>query len=396
MGAGILCLGCAPTVRHCVVRDNVAAKGAGMYNLATREWPADETRPAPVVVDCTFLRNHARARGGAVCNDLMTHATFVDCSFLDNRCDAKGGAMYNDFDCSPTLVSCLFAGNVAHKGGGMANDGRSSPVVTNCTFTRNHATAMYGALYSGTGPTNVPNAPVVTNCIFWSDTADAGPGEIGDWHDCLTAVTYSCVEGGHAGEGNVDADPRFVDPAHGDFRLGPGSPCVDSGHGGAAPPTDRDGNARFDDAGCPTGPFARVPYFPPGAHLPEPSMDAGFQAPVDMGAYERQERVRGSGRAARRLRQRGEQGRAVGRPELGHGLHRPAGGARRGVSRRRGGLGGRGHVPHRRGRRPPPLVPSAGRSRALRRLRRHGGAPRAARLEDQRDDAQRRSRQPAR
>ncbi len=201
VGAGILCLGCAPTVRHCVIRDNVAAKGAGMYNLATREWPTDETRPAPAVVDCTFLRNHARARGGAVCNDLMTHATFVDCSFLDNRCDAKGGAMYNDFDCSPTLVSCLFAGNVAHKGGGMANDGRSSPVITNCTFARNHATAMYGALYSGTGPTNVPNAPVVTNCIFWSDTADAGPGEIGDWHDCLTAVTYSCVEGGHRRRG---------------------------------------------------------------------------------------------------------------------------------------------------------------------------------------------------
>ena len=290
VGAGILCDGCAPAIRHCIIRDNVAAKGAGMYNLATREWPTDEMRPAPVVVDCIFLRNHARARGGAVCNDLMTHAAFVACSFLDNRCDGKGGAIYNDFDCSPTLENCLFAGNVAHTGGGMANDGRSSPVLTNCTFARNHATAMYGALYSGTGPTNVPNAPVATNCIFWGDTADAGPAEIGDWHDCLTAVTYSCVQGGHAGEGNIDADPLFVDPDRGDFRLGPGSPCVDAGHGGAAPPTDRDGNARFDDEGCPTGPFARVPHFPPGAHLPEPSMEADFQAPVDMGAYERQER----------------------------------------------------------------------------------------------------------
>jgi hypothetical protein len=106
----------------------------------------------------------------------QTHATFVRCSFLDSTCDAKGGAMYNDFDSSPTLVSCLIAGNLAHKGGGVANDGRWSPVITNCTFSRNQATAMYGALYSGTGPTNVPNAPVVTNCIFWSDTAGAGPG----------------------------------------------------------------------------------------------------------------------------------------------------------------------------------------------------------------------------
>ena len=290
VGAGILCDGCAPTIRHCVIRDNVAAKGAGLYNLATREWPTQETRPAATVQDCTFLRNSSHARGGAVSNDLMTHPTFVDCSFLDNRCDGKGGGMYNDFDCSPTLIGCVFAGNVAAKGGGMANDGRSSPTLTNCTFTRNHATAMYGALYSGTGPTNVPNEPVATNCIFWGDSADAGPAEIGEWHDCLTTVTYSCVEGGYPGEGNIDADPRFVDPERGDFRLGPGSPCVDSGHGGAAPPADRDGRPRFDDAGHPTGPYARVPHFPPGAHLPEPSMEATFQPPVDMGAFERQER----------------------------------------------------------------------------------------------------------
>ena len=289
VGAGVLNDGCAPEVRNCLICDNTAAKGAGMYNLATREWPTQETRPAPTVSGCTFARNHARARGGAVSNDLMTHPAFVACSFLDNRCDAKGGGMYNDFDCSPTLVTCLFAGNVADKGGGMANDGRSSPVLTNCTFAGNHATSMYGALYSGTGPTNVPNAPVGVNCIFWGNTAESGPAEIGDWHDCRTTLTFSCVEGGWEGEGNIAADPLFADPAAGDYRLGPGSPCVDAGHGGAAPPTDRAGNARHDDRGCPSGPYACVPYFPPGAHLPEPSMDAPFQAPVDMGAFERQE-----------------------------------------------------------------------------------------------------------
>jgi hypothetical protein len=287
--AGVLNFGCAPTVRNCVICDNVAAKGAGMYNMVTRNWPGTGVaEKAPLVENCTFARNFSEGRGGAVSNDLETHPTFLACTFIDNRCNGKGGAMYNDFDCSPELVNCLFARNEAMKGGAMANDGRSNPTITNCTFARNHAVDMYGALYSGTGPTNVPNVPVVTNSIFWGNTARSGPHEIGNWHDCRTVVTYSCVEGGYDGEGNIAADPLFVDADGGDFRLGAGSPCVDSGHGGFAPPTDCDGNLRYHDRGCPSGPMARVPYFPRGAHLPEPSLEARFQPPVDMGAFERQ------------------------------------------------------------------------------------------------------------
>jgi len=287
-GAGMFNYQCAPTVRNCLIRDNSAFNGAGMYSMVTRDWPTTDVEKAPVVVNCVFARNHAEGRGGAVSNYLETHSTFIACTFIDNRCDWKGGAMYNDFDCSPELASCVFARNQAMKGAAMANDGRSNPTLTNCTFARNHARDMYGALYSGTGSTNVPNVPLVVNCIFWGNTAYSGPKEIGNWHECRTLVSYSCVEGGYPGEGNIDADPLFVDADAGDFRLGPSSPCIDCGHGGFAPPVDRDGNPRYDDKGSPVGPMATVPFFPKGAHLPEPRFEAQFQPPVDMGAYERQ------------------------------------------------------------------------------------------------------------
>lgn len=288
VGAAILCFQTAPVVRNCFISDNVAAKGAGLYIIATKTWPPDGVHPTPTVINCTFARNYARGRGGAVSNDLMTHPTFVDCTFVDNVCDGKGGGMYNDFDCSPTLVNCLFAHNTAQKGGGMANDGMSCPTLTNCTFVDNHGRDMFGGLYNGTGPTNTGNNPIVTNCIFWGNRAISDDRQIGNWHHCVPVVTYSCVEGGYDGEGNIDADPLFVDPGAGDYRLGAGSPCVDAGDGTVAPPTDRAGYPRYDDKGCPNGLLSRAPYYPKNEPLPPPGAHAEFRSPVDMGVYERQ------------------------------------------------------------------------------------------------------------
>ncbi|MBS3768337.1 MAG: right-handed parallel beta-helix repeat-containing protein, partial [Candidatus Cloacimonetes bacterium] len=46
-------------------------------------------------------------------------------------------------------------------------------------------------------------------------------------------ITYSDIEGGWTGEGNIDADPLFVDPANGDYSLQWNStnfsPCIDAG-----------------------------------------------------------------------------------------------------------------------------------------------------------------------
>jgi len=58
------------------------------------------------------------------------------------------------------------------------------------------------------------------------------------------AFTYGCASPLPAGAGNTAADPMFADPAAGDFRLLPGSPCRDTDLSGAGSVDDLDGSPR--------------------------------------------------------------------------------------------------------------------------------------------------------
>jgi hypothetical protein len=160
------------------------------------------------------------------------------------------------------VEDCLFFGNVAEYGiggGGMYNVD-SSGAVTGCTFFGNSAGN------SGGGMCNNSSSPAVTNCIMWGDTADEG-AEVHDAEGGATVITYSDIQGGYSGTGNIDSDPLFVDAEGDDLRLQTGSPCIDTGSNDSVPDevtTDLDGNPRIVDG------------------------NGDDVATVDMGAYEYQ------------------------------------------------------------------------------------------------------------
>ena len=87
-------------------------------------------------------------------------------------------------------------------------------------------------------------------------------------------MTYSDVEGGHAGIGNIDADPLFWNQSGADYHLKPGSPCIDTGN--PASSLDPDGSRAdmggfpFDDGYCPPA----VSYCTAGTSA------SGCQAPI--------------------------------------------------------------------------------------------------------------------
>jgi len=83
--------------------------------------------------------------------------------------------------------------------------------------------------------------PDINNCIIWGN--DSGALEANDYN-----VTYSCIEGGYTGTGNIDSDPCFVDDVNDDYHLTWASNCVDWGDPNFvedANETDIDGNPRI-------------------------------------------------------------------------------------------------------------------------------------------------------
>ncbi|MCP4610914.1 MAG: right-handed parallel beta-helix repeat-containing protein, partial [Planctomycetes bacterium] len=201
--------------------------GGGMVN----------TESSPTITTCTFTGNSAEY-GGGMFNGDSSSPILTNCVFSGNIATINGGGMVNNAS-SPTMTNCTFFENHANAlGGGMRNYA-SAPAVTNCTFYGNSA-ADGGAILNGAS-----SYPTITNCILYGDTG-TGP-EIYNFNNSTPAVTYSNVQGGHTGTGNIDADPLFIDSSTGDFHLQSISPCIDLGDNAAPdlPITDFEGDPRI-------------------------------------------------------------------------------------------------------------------------------------------------------
>jgi hypothetical protein len=86
---------------------------------------------------------------------------------------------------------------------------------------------------------NTVSGVTVTNTIFWGNLAgEVTPSMI---HSSIVSqATFAGVNG------NIQADPKFVDPATGDLHLQAGSAAINTGGSSGAPATDLDGRARTD------------------------------------------------------------------------------------------------------------------------------------------------------
>lgn len=217
-GGGIYCNNSIATVQNCIIQNNQAKFGGGIFCVTN----ADMT-----LSNCILTGNTASTAGGGIsCNGysaLVMTNTIVE----GNTADIGGGAYFVHSPTTRTLTNNLFINNTAlSEGGGLYCDSNG-----NCD---------------------------IANTIFWDDTAPSGP-EIYMYSNVIVNIDHSDVEGGQAqvpfgtastltwGAAMINADPMFVDSASSDFHLTAGSPCIDTGNNAAAniPATDFEGDARI-------------------------------------------------------------------------------------------------------------------------------------------------------
>jgi hypothetical protein len=242
-GGGIYDDDASPTITDCTFTDNSATVGGGI---------TDDDSSSPTITDTKFSGNTSTQFGGGMYNENTSTAIVVNSTFSSNSSGFGGGV--DNLSCDPIFLNCLFSANSSTDSGAAVDNSDASPDFINCTFTENTGSEV-GTIASGN------SSVILQNCVMWNDSAATSVGEI---VGSAASVTYSDIQGGYAGSGNVNANPVFVSGS--DFELQPGSPCINVGN-----------NLPIEFAEGATG----VSVDLAGA----PRISAGT---VDMGAYEAQ------------------------------------------------------------------------------------------------------------
>jgi hypothetical protein len=167
--------------------------------------------------------------GGGLCCQHST-ATVTGNLIFSNAAELGGGIYVNLADA--VFTNNMIYANEAMWGGGIWCDGNIL-VVTNCTIIKNLVPPGKGG-----GGLFCLSDSVMKNSIVWNNA------EYNLFGSLNPEITYSLIEGGWPGVGNMDADPFFVDPDNDDYHIPLASPCVNAGTKDGAPPFDFELDAR--------------------------------------------------------------------------------------------------------------------------------------------------------
>ena len=223
------------------IAGSTADKGA-IYCYARSEVA---TPSSPTIANCIITNNHGLYAGGI---KSIWHCTpsISNCIITGNSSVYDGGGL----NCSGAIISnCIISDNSAGHGAGiMCTSWYGEFAMTNCVLTNNVATIRGGGIWIHNRNSGATDA--ISNCIIRNNIAVQWGSSVAQIYVTSSpnpSVTYCNVQDGWTGEGNIDADPMFVNADGDDYHILTGSPCINAGDPGFLPgfdETDIDGDPR--------------------------------------------------------------------------------------------------------------------------------------------------------
>lgn len=202
------------------ITNGSASHGGGIYVQGS----------SPTITNNIITANSASYGGGIMCYGSASNPIITQNIISKNSASSStnGGGIFCLTRASPTITNNLIMENT--NGGIGCADYPAAVTIVNNTITRN----------TSVGISCITEASAkVVNTILWENGSEISLSTYG-----TISVTYSDVQGGWTGEGNINIDPLFLDVANGDYHLSDYSPCIGAGTITGAPTKDIEGNSR--------------------------------------------------------------------------------------------------------------------------------------------------------
>jgi hypothetical protein len=225
-GGGVFCEEASPTILHNFVKNNSAVLSGGIFTNYS----------SATIIGNTIKENTAVQAAGGVsavgmgAGDRSLHMVKIIGNVItDNASGNHAGAVEIAHGGNAKLIGNLIAGNSSNGAAGVFVMAGVRTVIINNTIIANVASIVRGSGIRVGGAPFIINNIVVDNIgggIFQMSPEAPSPmiaynnvwrNTGGDYINC------------NPGNGDISADPLFVDPDNGDLRILLSSPCIDAG-----------------------------------------------------------------------------------------------------------------------------------------------------------------------